>query len=145
MPIWLVKYWKPLAALGVFIAYSLTVNNWAVSRTNDKWEVKEASRIEAELKAEIKASGEAEKLKAAQDKANAEAMEKLREAKEAAEARAKLAQQEANNQRRLNNESTKELERIQASSNKPAQPIADDGVRDIIRTGQDKVRSRRQP
>lgn len=152
MPIWLLKfiptkflrkYWKPIVALTLLLTYSLALNTCAVNRTDSKWELREAERVKVEQQEEIKASREAAELKAAQDSAAKEAERKLKLEKEQAEARAAQARAEASEQRRLNDESTKKLEQIQASSSVPAQPIPDSGVRDTLGDLQDKVRSRR--
>jgi len=141
----LVPYWKPILAAIVFAIYSFTLNSCAVDRTNAKWEVKEAARIEQELKAKNKALSEAAELKRQQDSAAAAREEQLRKDKEAAEKRASDARAEAAEQRRLNNETTNKFKALQAASGSGPVTLDPDGVRDSLRESQDAVRSRRRP
>jgi len=139
------KYWKPIIGGIALLAYTAAVNSCAVDRTNAKWEVREAERVQAESEAETKARQEAAKIKLKQDSANAAAQEKLKKEADEAKQRAADARKDAAEQRRLNNASTKELERLQAESPIAPQPIPDSGVRDTLSSLQDEVRSRRQP
>ena len=140
----LLPYWKPVVAVAAFVIYSFTLNSCAVDRTNDAWEIKDAARVEAELKAKNKALSDAAELKRAQDNAAAAREEQLKKDKEAAELRASEALKEAERQRRQNAKTTAELQELQAADPNGARPLAD-GVRDILSSGQDAVRSRRQP
>lgn len=146
-PIWglIKKHWKIVTAALVFLFYSLFVFNSGFDKANTAWELREAERVKVEQSEEIKASREAAELKAKQDSAAAEREKALKLETEAAETRAAEARAEAAEQRRLNNESTKQLEEIQDNSSVPAQPIPDGGVRDTLHSLQDKVRSRRRP
>lgn len=141
----LLKYWKPVLAIALFVAYSATLSSFVKTHVDNKWELKEADRIEQELNAKNKALSDAAILKAAQDSATAAREDALRLAKEEAEQRAVDARVDAAEQRRLNNETTQDLKALQAASGSGPVAIDSDGVRDIIRSGQDAVRSRRQP
>lgn len=162
MPLWLLKfipfkaflgplvkgllpYWKPILAAIVFVIYSFTLNSCAVDRTNAAWEVKEAARIEAQTEAENKALSEATELKRQQDSATEAREAQLKLDAEEAEQRAADARADAAEQRRLNDETTKDFEALQAASGTGPVALEPDGVRDSLHSLQDKVRSRRDP
>jgi len=141
----LLPYWKPILAFIVFAIYSFMLNSCAVDRTNDKWEVKEAARIEQELKARNKALSQAAELKRQQDSAAKAREDKLKKDKEAAEKRATDARADAAEQRRQNNETTNKFKALQAASGSGPVTLDPNGVRDSLRESQDAVRSRRRP
>ena len=154
MPLWLLKftpawgfikkYWKIVAVLAVALIYTLFVFNAGYDKADGEWEAKEAARVEQELKEEVKAAREAAELKRQQDAQAEAAREQLRLEKEAAEERAAQARAEAATLRRVNDAKTKLLMEAQAADPSGPDPLSD-GVRDILRDGQDRVRSARQP
>ncbi len=154
MPLWLLKflplkkvlmkYWKPILAFLIFVSYSATLSSFVKTRINSRWELQEAKRVQAETVAQNKALSEASKIKDRQDALLLKAQEELLELREAAEDRLLLAQQEASNQRRLNDVETKDLKVIQTTDGDEPRSL-DVGVRNALHNSQNRVRSRRRP
>jgi len=152
MPLWLLKflplkkilskYWKPILAIILFVAYSATLSSCVKTRVNSKWELAEAQRVQAETEAKNKALSVAADIKKRQDALLLQAQEELVKQQKEADTRLLKLQTDLSAERRMTDDTTYELRTIQDDDGDGPMPL-DDGVRDLIQRSQDRVRSRR--
>ena len=139
MPFWILKFlpvrhWKGMLAVLVFFGYTFII----IQHTNTKWKLRLAKQeqIAKDRAAEVARTFNKEQARI-QEEREARFLEETRQA----EQRALAAREQAAEQRRLNNVTTRQLEALQIDAPRPLS----DGVRNILVGRQDTIRSRRHP